>query len=425
MISYLGVLFVVFALLLIVGMPIAWSVALASLASLLANGSIALTVIPQRLFVATDSFTLLAIPFFILAGDLMLEGGISKRLINLALSILGSVKYSLAYCTIIASAFFGAISGSAPATSAAIGSMMQVEMEKDHYDPDFAAFLGAISGTLGIVIPPSIALVIFGTNNNTSVKNLFSVSAIGGILIALVYCCTVNLALRHSTGIEKKFDKPSLKNIWKAFIDAFWAILSPVIILGGIYSGKFTPTEAAVVAVVYSLIVGFFVYRELTMKKLINCMIKSAISSGMVLILVATASLFSWIMTGAGVGNMLKELVLSINLNRITFFLIINLIYLVLGMIMETIPIILLTAPLFLPIATMLGIDPVHFGVVTVFNLAFGIATPPFGMNLFVASGYSKRSLIGMVKSGKWFYLTGFAAILLLSFFPDIIMWAI
>ena len=361
----------------------------------------------------------------ILAGDLMLHGGISKRLINLALSLLGWMKYSMAYVTIVASAFFGAISGSAPATAAAIGSMMQGEMEKDHYDPDFAAFLGAISGTLGIIIPPSIALVVFGTGTGTSVTKLFIASAIGGIIIALVYCLTAKLSLRKQTQIQAHFSRIDPKNVWAAVKDAFAGIFSPVIILGGIYTGVFTPTEAAVIAVLYSLLVGFLVYRELTVKKMVESVVNSAVTSGMVLILVATASLFSWIMTAAGTGTMLQELVLSIHLNKVTFFLLVNVIYLILGMIMETIPIILLTSPIFLPIAVMLGIDPIHFGVVTVFNLAFGIVTPPFGMNLFVASGYSKRSLVGMVRKGGYYYVIGFALILVLSLCPQLIMWSV
>lgn len=423
--TYFIILFVFFFGLLILGFPIAWSIAISSAAALISKGDLSLMVIPQRLFVASDSFTLLAIPFFILAGDLMLQGGISKRLINLAASLLGWMKYSMAYVTIVASAFFGAISGSAPATAAAIGSMMQKEMEKDQYDPDFAAFLGAISGTLGIIIPPSIALVIFGTNTGTSVSKLFTASAIGGIIIALVYCLTAKLSLRKETQIQPRFERIDWHKVWRSFIDAFAGIFSPVIILGGIYSGIFTPTEAAVIAVVYSLIVGFFIYRELDVHKTIQCIVNSAVTSGMVLILVATASLFSWIMTIAGTGTMLQALVLNSHLNKITFFLIVNVIYLVLGMIMETIPIILLTAPLFLPIATSLGIDPIHFGVVTVFNLAFGIVTPPFGMNLFVASGYSKRNLGGMVKRGKEYYIIGFALIIVLSLFPQLIMWSV
>ncbi len=423
--DFLIVLFATFFGFLILGFPIAWSIGLSSLLSILAKGDLALVLIPQRLFVATDSFTLLAIPFFILAGDLMLHGGISKRLINLALSLLGWMKYSMAYVTIVASAFFGAISGSAPATAAAIGSMMQGEMEKDHYDPDFAAFLGAISGTLGIIIPPSIALVVFGTGTGTSVTKLFIASAIGGIIIALVYCLTAKLSLRKQTQIQAHFSRIDPKNVWAAVKDAFAGIFSPVIILGGIYTGVFTPTEAAVIAVLYSLLVGFLVYRELTVKKMVESVVNSAVTSGMVLILVATASLFSWIMTAAGTGTMLQELVLSIHLNKVTFFLLVNVIYLILGMIMETIPIILLTSPIFLPIAVMLGIDPIHFGVVTVFNLAFGIVTPPFGMNLFVASGYSKRSLVGMVRKGGYYYVIGFALILVLSLCPQLIMWSV
>ncbi len=422
--AYFIVLLVSFFVLLILGLPIAWSIAISSALSLLANGDLPLVVMSQRLFVAVDSFTLLAIPFFILAGDLMLQGGISRRLIHLAASLMGWMKYSMAYVTIVASAFFGAISGSAPATAAAIGSMMQSEMEKDRYDPDFAAFLGAISGTLGIIIPPSIAMVVFGTNTGTSVSKLFTAGAVGGVMIALAYCLTTKFSLRKEAEIQARFSSVNWREVRFALKDAVAGIFSPVIILGGIYAGIFTPTEAAVIAVIYSLIVGFFVYRELTAKKVFQCIVNSAVTSGMVLILVATASLFSWIMTVAGTGALLQNLVLSSHLNKVTFFLIVNVIYLILGMIMETIPIILLTAPILLPIAVMLGIDPVHFGVVTVFNLAFGIVTPPFGMNLFVASGYSKRNLAGMVRKGKHYYIVGFALILLLSLCPQLIMWS-
>ena len=419
------VLFGLFLFLMCAGLPIAFSVGLASIAALAVRGGMPMVIVPQRLFVSTDSFPLLAIPFFIVAGDVMLQGGISKRLINLANSLLGWTRGSLAYVTVVASAFFGAISGSAPATSAAIGGMMFPEMRKSGYDPDFSAFLGAISGTLGTLIPPSIALIIFGTQTGTSVGSLFIVSGVGGVILAAVYCLTAKYSIRNAADIVVNASRPTVAGVRKAFREAIWGLMSPLIILGGIYSGKFTATEAAVIAVVYSLFVGFFIYKELTIRNTIESIINSCITTGMVLILVAVASLFSWIMSVEGVARMLKALVTSFGLGPISFFLAVNVIYLVLGMFIETIPIVILTAPIFFPIASSLGINPIHFGVVTVFNLSYGMITPPFGINLFVASGYSKCKLFDMVRAGKYFYIVGLAMVIIYSFFPGLIMWSI
>ena len=408
--------------LLILGMPIACGIGISSILAIFAKGTLPMMVIPQRLIVAVDSFPLLAVPFFVLAGDVMLQGGISKRLIALAKVMVGKLTGGLAYCTIIASAFFGAISGSAAATTAAIGGMMYFEMLKDQYDEDFTAFLGAISGTLGLLIPPSIALIIYGTQTNTSVGDLFMVSAVAGVITTFVYMLTARLSMKKK-GESSAAQTAEKASVWAVFKEAFWGLLSPVIILGGIYSGIFTATEAAAIAVVYSLVVGFFVYRELTIKKLIDAFVSSALTTGMVLLLVSVASLFSWILTVEGVAGMLSRVVSAYGVTLTTFFISVNVIYLILGMFIETIPIIILTTPIFFPMAMALGVNPIHFGVVTVFNLAFGMVTPPFGLDLFVAAGYSKRSIPGMVKAGWPYYISGVALIFLFSFFPQLIMW--
>jgi len=420
----LTILIISFIFFMLIGLPIGFGIGLSSILALLTKSTIPLLVVPQRLFTAIDSFPLLAVPLFIFAGDIMMYGGISQRLVNLAKKTIGWSISGLAYVTIVASAFFGAISGSAAATTAAIGGMMYPEMVNANYRKPFASFLGAIAGTLGILIPPSIALIIYGTQTNTSVGDLFLGGAVVGVIATIIYCLTAKITLSLDKEVKVKAEPlPSWKEFGKAFAEAFWGLLSPIIILGGIYSGVFTATEAAVVAVIYSLFVGFFIYRELTIKRLIDCFVGSALTSSMVLLLVAVASLFSWILTIEGVANIMGGLVVQYGLTTVAFFIVVNILYLIMGMFIETIPIIILCTPIFFPVAQTLGIDPVHFGVITVFNLAYGMVTPPFGLDLFVANGYSKQQIAPMVSCGKWFYLAGFSMIFIFSFFPQLINW--
>ena len=352
----------------------------------------------------------------------MIEGGIAKRLIALANSIVGRSKSGVSYVTIIASAFFGAISGSAIATTSAIGGLMYPEMVKKNYDKSFAAGVGAASGTLGILIPPSIAFIVFGTQTGTSVTSLFMCGAVVGIIVTILYMVASYMYLRKKAIIVDT-EIHTAGTRWKAFREAFWGLLAPVIILGGIYSGKFTATESAVVAVVYCIVIGFFVYRELTVKKLVEITIKSAVSSAAILLLIGTAQLFSWIMTVENVGGALENVIAHSGLNTLTFLLVVNIIYLIFGMLMETIPIIILTAPIMFPIACAFGIDPVHFGVITVVNLAFGLYTPPFGTCLFMANSYSKQPVLDIVAKSRNFYLFGLIGILLVTYFPNIYLW--
>lgn len=420
-VTLIALLFCFFALL-IIFLPISFCIGLSSVAALLVKGGITLQVVPQRIFTSLDSFTLLSIPLFILVGDVMIEGGIARRLIALANSIVGRSKSGVSYVTIIASAFFGAISGSAIATTSAIGGLMYPEMVKKNYDKSFAAGVGAASGTLGILIPPSIAFIVFGTQTGTSVTSLFMCGAIVGIIVTILYMAASYVYLRKKDIIVDTAVHTAGTR-WKAFREAFWGLLAPVIILGGIYSGKFTATESAVVAVVYCILIGFFVYRELTVKKLVEITIKSAVSSAAILLLIGTAQLFSWIMTVENVGGALENAIAHSGLNTLTFLLVVNIIYLIFGMLMETIPIIILTAPIMFPIACAFGIDPVHFGVITVVNLAFGLYTPPFGTCLFMANSYSKQPVLDIVAKSRNFYLFGLIGILLVTYFPNIYLW--
>jgi len=416
--NVLAVLLAVFVVLLVLGVPLYCSIGLASIMALLANGKLPLTIVPQRIYGSIDSFTLLAVPFFILVGDLMLQGGISDRLIKFAKALLGWTKGGMAYVTIAASALFGAISGSALATTSAIGGLMYPEMLKDKYPKELASAIGAVGGTLGILIPPSIAFIVYGTTVGASIGDLFLYGGIAGVVFALLYMFASKLELTVCKVDTPLQPFPTAKEVLVAFRDAIWSLLAPAIILGGIYSGVFTASEAAVVAAVYSLFVGMFVFKELTWKKVLDILYNSAVSSGPILLLIGVANGFSWIMTKENVANMLKNLVTSHGINAFSFLMIVNIVFLILGMLMETMPIIILTCPIFFPIAASLGIGAVHFGVITVCNLAFGLFTPPYGTCLFMASSYSKVPVLSMVKSCRFFYLFGVLGLLIITYAP-------
>ena len=415
----LVVLLVLFVVLIAMSVPIAYSIGFASLIALMVDGTVPLIVVAQRVFVSIDSFPLLAAPFFVIAGEIMMVGGISRRLVNLAKELVGWMAGGMAYVTFVASALFGARSGSSVATTSAIGGLMYPELLKANYRPSYAAAIGATAGSLGVLIPPSIAFVIYGTQTNTSVGSLFLVGAAVGILAMVGYCIAVKLTLKkYLSDVCPSGPKPTLRSAIQATKDAFWGLLSPIIILGGIYSGKFTATEAAVVAIVYSILICMFVYKELTVKQLIAALIKSSINSGAILMLTGIASLFSWVITVNGLAAMLENFVLSMGLGLIGFLLIINLIYLILGMCMDTIPVIILTAPIFLPIARQYGISSLHFGALMIFNLIFGVITPPFGVDVFMANTYSKQPVMDIFRDCKWFWVAGVLMILIVTFVP-------
>lgn len=416
--SVLIVLLIVFAVLLVLGIPLYCTIGLASVSALLVNAKLPLTIVAQKIYSSADSFTLLAVPFFILVGDLMVQGGISRRLVTFAKCLLGWTKGSMGYVTLAASALFGAISGSALATTSAIGGLMYPEMLKDGYPPQLASAIGAVGGTLGILIPPSIAFIVYGTTVGAPIGDLFLYGGISGIVFMIFYMIASRCELTVLKAQVPVQSFPTLREVAVAFRDAIWSLLAPVIILGGIYSGVFTAPEAAVIAAIYSLIIGMFVFKELTWKKVADVAYNAAVASAPIVLLIGVANVFSWIMTIENVAIMLKNLVMSIGVTAVSFLLIVNCIYLVLGMLMETLPIIILTCPIFFPVASSLGIGLVHFGVITVCNLAFGLFTPPYGTCLFMASNYSKVPVLSMVKSCRFFYLFGAIALLVITYAP-------
>jgi len=323
----------------------------------------------------------------------------------------------MAFISVVTCAFFGAISGSALATTAAIGSVMFPEMVERGYKDDFSATIQAAGGTLGILIPPSIPLVIYGVLTGVSIGDLFIAVIPAGILTMLLYMAFAYATVVHE-GMAPKEMNPEKIGVWESFKDAIWGLLTPVIILGGIYSGVFTPTESAVVASIYALIIGVFVYKELSREKFYKAMGNSAVVSASIMVIIATATLFGWIMTNQNIPVIVSKAIINLTDSKIVFLLLVNIIYLVAGMFMETSTIILLLVPLFLPVALQLGVDSLHFGIITILNLSLGLVTPPFGAALFVASGISKVSIERIYFRILPFILAGIISIAMITYMP-------
>ena len=413
-------IFITFAITAVLGFPIWCVLSISSFVGLALGSNTPLIVCVQRMFTATDSFTLLAVPLFMVAGNLMETGGISRRLINFCNSILGSLPGGLGMAAVLTCMFFAAISGSGPATVAAIGGIMIPEMEKAGYDKSFAAALLSVAGAIGVIIPPSIPMVNFGVTGSVSIANLFAAGFGPGILIgiSLMGVCFVT-AKKHGYGLVN-VPKFSIKNVIKEFISAFWALLMPVIILGGIYGGIFTPTEAAGVSVIYGFVVGIVIYRELDFKKLPAMFMAAGKSTAMVMMIIASASGFGWILTSARIPDAIATAMLTLSSNKIVILLLINILLLIVGCLLETTAAIIILTPIFLPIVTQLGVDPIHFGIIMVVNLAIGMSTPPLGVNLFVACGIARITIEQIVKAIVWLLIINIAALFVITYIPAI-----
>jgi len=414
----IAVLFTSFIMFVMINVPIAVAIALASMAAIAAEGNIPYIIVVQQMFTAVDSFPFMAVPFFILAGFLMEHGGISRRLVDLANSLVGGTYGGLALVAIVASMFFGAISGSAAATVAAIGSIMIPAMVERGYEKDYAAAVQAAAGTLGVMIPPSIPLVVYGVLTGVSVGALFIGGLLPGIIVGASLMLTAHRLAKkkgggkgNDTGLEKRV---------APFKEAFFALLMPVIILGGIYGGYFTPTEAAVIAVAYGFLTGFFIYRELKIENLESILVKTVVSTAVIMFIIATASVFRWILASEQVPQAIASQILSLTENPIMILALINILLLLLGTFLETTAAIIITAPVFLPVVTQIGIDPLHFGIIMVVNLAVGMATPPLGMCLFVGCGIAGVSLERITMAVLPFILIMIVDIAIITYIPAI-----
>ncbi|MBO1265199.1 TRAP transporter large permease [Proteiniclasticum sp. SCR006] len=414
------ILFIAFLFLLFFGLPVAFSLGASSLIYLLIE-DIPLTVMAQKMYSGIDSFTLVSIPGFILAGNLMNTGGITKRIIAFANSLLGFIRGGLSLANIGASMLFAGISGTALADTASIGAMLIPAMKEEGYEADFSAAVTASSSTVGPIIPPSLPMIIAGTLTGISVGKLFIAGAIPGILLGLsmmVVSYFISVKRNHPKG-----EKQSLKVIWKTFLDAIWAIGLTLLILFGILSGVFTPTEASIMAVVYAILVGKYVYKDLKFSQLPGAIIESVKGSAAIMILVAFANVFAWILASEQIPQMIASGILSITTNKILVILLINLLLLFVGTFMETIAALIILFPVLLPVAISVGIDPIQFGVMAVLNLVIGLTTPPVGVCLFVASSIGNVSLTKISKAVLPFLLVSLGVLMLVSYVPAISLW--
>lgn len=422
--SSLIIILLVLAALLILGVPIAISLGISSIAAILQTISLDVTVITgaQRIFSGMSNFTLIAIPFFILAGNIMNQGGIAEKLVNFALSIFGKFPGALLQTNIYGNALFGAISGSAAAAAAAIGGVMNEEERKEGYDMNLGIAANAASAPTGLLIPPSNALITYSlVSGGTSVAALFMAGYIPGIIWA-IGCSIVAFIIakkRKMYGAKREF---KLSLVGKTFLKALPALLLIIIVIGGIIGGVFTATEGSVVAVVYSLIVSVFFYKSLNLKQIANIFVESAAMSGIVVFLIGVSNIMSWVMAFTGIPQYIASALLGISKNPIVILLIMNIILLIVGTFMDVTPAILIFTPIFLPIATSFGIDPVHFGIIIVYNLCIGNITPPVGNTLFVAikvgGGTLEKTIPDLVK----FYVAILIGLLLVTYIPALSM---
>lgn len=414
-----ALLFIVFAVLLVLGVPIALCLAAGGAAAIVFSGGLSELLVGQRLFGALDSFTIMAIPLFMLAGNLMSSGGISRRLTNFCNALVGWLPGGLGVVTIVSCMLFGALSGSPTATVAAIGSIMVPSMIEAGYDKKFALGTVAVAGILGCIIPPSTVMISYSSATDASVGGMFMGGIIPGILMGVaMMLVAIQYGIRHKVPTTKF----SFGMLGKRFVQAIGALLMPVIILGGIYGGIFTPTEAAGVACAYGFLVGLFVYRELKLKELKQTILGAASSSGMVLFIMATAGIFGYVMARFQVPVIVADFIISFCGSRFVFLLMVNILLLIVGCFMETTAAILILAPILAPILSVYEIDPIHFGVVMCINLAIGCATPPLGLNLFVAAGLTKDRVETVV---NWqtvkYILVSIAILLLITYVPEIV----
>ena len=415
-----GALFGVFIILVLLKVPIALSLGGGALVAIGLFTDIPVFTALQRFFTSCDSFSMMAIPFFMIAGSLMARGGVSRRLVNFANSLVGALPGGLAIVAILASVFFGALSGSSTATVAAIGAIVVPYMLEAGYSLRFTLATVASAGFLGVIIPPSIPMINYSTSmQGVSIGDMFMAGFLPGFLLAGAMSIVAVIYGKKNVPITIKF---SWGNVWKTFKDAFWALLMPVIILGGIYGGIFTATESGCIACFYGLFVGVFIYKELKLKDFYNVMVDSVVSTGMIMLIVAAAGAFGFVLTRELIPVKVAELILSISTNKYVFLILINILLLIVGTFMETNAAILILAPMMSTILTELGIDPIHFGIVMIVNLAIGMITPPLGVNLYVAAGLQNAKVDAVVNKHLLQYMgVCIVVLMILTFVPQLV----
>jgi C4-dicarboxylate transporter, DctM subunit len=409
-------LIVVLIVLMFIGLPITWALGGACIVAIFLDPTLSVSMITQKIFTGCDNFSMLALPAFFLAGDIMSKGGLSKRLVAFADSFVGWISGGISLVSIVACTFFAAISGSSVATTAAIGGLMYPEMVKRGYPKDYSAAVQAIGGTLGIVIPPSTVFVIYGNITGVSVAKLLMAGVLPGIICGVLLCI-------YAYYKAKKCNFPkeagfSFKRFLVSFKDAIWALIMPIVILGGIYAGIFTPTESAVVAVFYGFLVCMAIYREISGKDVWEIIKSTAVNTANLMFLVVTAQMFGYLITYYKIPVAVTNAFMTVVSNKYTFLLLIIILLLICGMFLEVGATNLILGPILAPIAAAFGIDPVHFGMLFVFLLALGQATPPFGTTMFVACGFSNQPVSKVAKNLVPFIAVEVACAFIFAYVP-------
>lgn len=415
------IIFVLLLALMLTGMPISISLGLTVLTFLFTMTSVPIESVALKIFTGIEKFEIMAIPFFILAGNFLTHGGVARRMINFASSMVGHWHGGLALAGVMACALFAAVSGSSPATVVAIGSIILPAMVKQGYPRGFGAGVITTSGALGILIPPSIVMVMYSVSTNTSVGKLFMAGVIPGMMLAMLLGLTTwFLARKHN---YPRMKKASWGERFVTFKKSAWGLLLIVIVMGGIYSGAFTPTEAAAMAAVYAFFIAVFVYKDLKIKQVGKVLLDSAAMSAMLLYIITNAVLFSFLMTSENIPQAMAEWITGKGLGVISFLLVVNVLLLLAGNVMEPSSIVLIMAPILFPVAMKLGIDPVHFGILIVVNMEVGMCHPPVGLNLYVASGITKMGISELTVAVMPWLLTMLAFLGLITYVPQISLW--
>ncbi|GGY05442.1 TRAP transporter large permease subunit [Massilia dura] len=415
------IIFTLLLALMLTGMPISISLGLTVLAFLFTMTHVPIEAVALKLFTGIEKFEIMAIPFFILAGNFLTHGGVARRMINFATSMVGHWHGGLALAGVLACALFAAVSGSSPATVVAIGSIILPAMVKQGFPKRFGAGVITTSGALGILIPPSIVMVMYSVTTNTSVGKLFMAGVVPGIMLAFLLGLT-------TWALAKKHNYPRLKRAtWSERLVAFrksaWGLLLIVIVMGGIYSGMFTPTEAAAMAAVYAFLIAVFVYKDLRLRQVGKVLLDSASMSAMLLYIITNAMLFSFLMTSESIPQEMAAWLTAQGLGPVAFLLVVNLILLAAGNFMEPSSIVLIMAPILFPVAVALGIDPVHFGILIVVNMEVGMCHPPVGLNLYVASGITKMGISELTVAVLPWLMTMLGFLMLVTYVPQISLW--
>lgn len=426
--SSVAIFFIVAVILLLIGADIATTLGLSSILFFIIEGIPTSTVI-QRLFSGVDVVALLCIPFFILAGDLMAKGGIAKRLVNVANIFVGRITGGLAFVTILVCCVFAAMTGSAMACCVTIGAIMLPYMLKAGYSREFSTAVFSSGAVLGPIIPPSTAMIIYAVNSNTSLTDLYLLGIPAGIIVALLLCIIAFIIAKKNgykginVMIAEDGTKVTGKEVIKIILGAIPAIGSPVIILGSIYAGICTPTESAVLAVIYSFLVGKFIYKELTFKDIPNILMTSGIGTAKIMYIVAASGLFAWIISYARIPQSVLDTLLSVSGNKYVILILILIVLLIMGALMDATPILLITVPMFLPVIKEIGVNPLHFGIIMTVAVCIGFVTPPFGTCLFAGMSVGQVSLQKLSKALIPFLVTMVIALLLITFIPQLTMW--